>query len=235
MMIPLLYVEGAGLGTAADSIAATEVVLVSVCIDDSGSMAGSKAQAAIAGHNGVVGALLDSKQKSGILFASRLLNGKIICPYTPLDQAVPLSNSNYSVRGMTPLYDESLVMMATVAAKAQEFSDNGVPVRTVSLIVTDGDDTSSRATISRVEPVIRKMLQLENHIIAAMGIGADQLEKNKFRDIFEQMGIRTDWILTPDNSPTEIRKAFAVFSNSAVRASQNAASFSKTMAGGFSS
>ncbi|HYT43252.1 MAG TPA: vWA domain-containing protein [Methylomirabilota bacterium] len=225
----------AGLGTAADSITSSETVLVSVCVDDSGSMAGSKGQAAIDGTNAVVSALMDSKQKSNILFSSRLLNGRIICPFNPLEQSVSLTQNNYVPRGMTPLYDETLVMMATIAAKVQDCAANGIPVRSVSLIVTDGANTSGRSSISRVEQIIKGMLQQENHIVAAMGIGANQTEKNTFRTIFEQMGIPTNWILTPDNSPTEIRRAFAVFSNSAVRASQNAASFSKTLAGGFSS
>ena len=34
------------------------------------------------------------------------------------------------------------------------------------------------------------------------------------------MGIPDRWILTPGNSASEIRRAFAVFSQSAVRASQ---------------
>jgi len=46
------------------------------------------------------------------------------------------------------------------------------------------------------------------------------------------MGIDPRWILTPGNSPSEIKAAFRVFSQSAVRASQ-AASFSRASLGGF--
>ena len=46
------------------------------------------------------------------------------------------------------------------------------------------------------------------------------------------MGIEDRWILTPGNNPSEIRRAFQVFSQSAVRASQ-AASFSQGTVGGF--
>jgi len=49
------------------------------------------------------------------------------------------------------------------------------------------------------------------------------------------MGIRDEWILTPGNSEAEIRKAFRVFSQSAVRASQGAGSFSQSGLGGFGS
>lgn len=223
----------AGLGTPADAITASEVILISMCVDDSGSMVGASAQAALLGHNGVIQALLDSKQKNGILIATRLLNGTIIAPYTPLDQAVPLTTSNYVCRGSTPLYDETLLMLGTVLAKAQEFSENGVPVRTVSLIVSDGSDTISRHGSKHVQPVVKDLLRSENHIVAAMGIGQGASDETRFRVIFEEMGIRPEWVLTSSSKASEIRKAFAVFSQSAVRASQNAANFSQTALGGF--
>ncbi len=76
------------------------------------------------------------------------------------------------------------------------------------------------------------MLMAENHIIAAMGI--DNGSTN-VQDFFREMGIRDEWVITPKNSKNDIRKAFQVFSQSAVRASQGAASFSKTALGGFGS
>ncbi|WP_041429419.1 hypothetical protein [Synechococcus sp. PCC 7502] len=43
-----------------------------------------------------------------------------------------------------------------------------------------------------------------------------------FQQIFKEMGISDRWILTPGNSDSEIRQAFQVFSQSAVRVSQGA-------------
>jgi hypothetical protein len=63
------------------------------------------------------------------------------------------------------------------------------------------------------------MLAQENHIVAAMGISDGQTD---FKAVFRAMGIPDKWILTPGNSASEIRRAFAVFSQSAVRASQGA-------------
>ena len=54
-----------------------------------------------------------------------------------------------------------------------------------------------------------------------------------FRKVFREMGIEDKWILTPGQSAQDIRKAFQVFSQSAVRVSQGAASFSRTALGGF--
>jgi activator of 2-hydroxyglutaryl-CoA dehydratase len=70
----------------------------------------------------------------------------------------------------------------------------------------------------------------ETNIIAAIGI--DDGSTN-FEEVFTEMGIPKQWILTPKNTPSEIRQAFALASQSAVRASQGAASFSQTAMGGF--
>ncbi len=65
-----------------------------------------------------------------------------------------------------------------------------------------------------VATLVRDMRQAETHIVAAMGI-EDQ------------------WILTPGNDVSQIRRAFQVFSQSAVRASQSAAHFGQAVLGGF--
>ncbi len=221
----------AALGTPADDVTASEVVLVTIMPDDSGSIRfGSNAQAVRGGHNAVLDALLDSKQKDSILIHTRYLNGFILYPYRPLSQAIRMDTHNYDPNKGTPLYDQAVILLGTVLAKAQEFADNGVPVRTVTLIITDGaDGHSTRATAPQVSTLVRDMLDAENHIIAAMGI--DDGHTN-FRQVFQEMGIRKEWILTPGDSETEIRKAFQVFSQSAVKLSQSSGQLSL---GGFGS
>lgn len=221
-----------GLGVVADSVQASEVVLVTTMIDDSGSIRfASNAQLVRDGHNQVIDALSKSKQNSSLLLHTRYLNGTVLFPYCALDQVVRMDQHNYDPNGGTPLYDQSVVLLGTVLAKTQEFSNSGVPARTVTLIVTDGADESSRkATPGTVKAIVTDMLKQERHIIAAMGIDDGRTD---FRQVFGEMGIEDKWILTPGNSQSEIRKAFLLFSQSAVRASQNAASFSKTSLGGF--
>jgi hypothetical protein len=222
----------AGLGIDVDEVMASEVVLVTIMPDDSGSIRFSgNAQAVRGGHNSVLDALLTSNQQDNILIHNRYLNGQVLYPYCPLSQAVRMTPQNYEPNLGTPLYDQTLVLLGTVLAKAQEFADNGVPVRTVTLMITDGADAGSvRADAKRVASVVNDMLRTETHIIAAMGIDDGTTD---FRQVFREMGIRDEWILTPGNSDSEIRKAFQVFSQSAVRVSQSAASLHSTSLGGF--
>jgi hypothetical protein len=220
----------AGLGVDVDDVTASEVVLVTIMPDDSGSIRFSgNAQAVRGGHNAVLDALSQSKQDDSILIHNRYLNGHVLYPYCALDQAVRMNPQNYDPNEGTPLYDQTLVLLGTVLAKAQEFSDNGVPVRTITLIITDGGDSGShRGTPAQVKSVIQDMLRAENHIVAAMGIDDGYTD---FHQVFTDMGIRQEWILTPGNSTTEIRNSFQLFSQSAVRASQTGANFGNL--GGF--
>ena len=220
------------MGISIDDYEGTEVVMVSVMPDDSGSIRfASNSDAVRDGHNGVIDALLASKQSDQVLFGTQYLNGFVLNPLVLLKDAIRMDNTNYDPNLGTPLYDNALVLLGAVLAKTQEFQDNGVPVRTVTLIVTDGNDQGShRARASDVSKVVKDMLMREQHIVAAMGISDGYTD---FRKVFQEMGILDEWILTPGNTPTEVRRAFAVFSKSAVRASQTAAPFSQVALGGF--
>ena len=225
-----------GLGVSVDDVQASEVTLVTMLIDDSGSirMVAGNTEAVREGHNGVLDALGKTKTKDGILVHARYLNGTVLYPYRQLVQATRMDTSNYNPVGATPLFDQTEVILGTVLAKAREFEDAGVPCRSVTCIVTDGADAGSQKyrTARQVAPLVRDILKTEMHIVTAMGIDDGSTD---FRGIFLEMGIPAEWILTPKNDPSSIRKAFLMVSQSAVRASQaaGAAGFSKVAGGGF--
>jgi hypothetical protein len=218
----------AGLGVTIDDVTASEVVLLTMMPDDSASIAqAGNTDAVRDGHNFVIAALQASKQSGEVLAHTRYLNGHVLCPYTALEHAVAMTGANYDPRLATPLFDQTCVVLGTVIAKAQELAQAGIAVRTVTLIITDGGDSGSRrCTPGDVAAIVADMLAQENHIIAAMGIDDGTTD---FRKVFRSMGIPDRWVLTPGNSASEIRRAFQVFSRSAVRASQGAAQL-----GGFS-
>jgi hypothetical protein len=222
----------AGLGVAPDDVPSSEVVLVTMMPDDSGSIRFSgNAEAVRTGHNTVIEALLASKQKEDVLVHTRYLNGFVLYPYRRLQDAVPMTAQNYDPNEGTPLYDQTVVLLGTVLAKAREFEGSGVPARTITLIITDGADCHSTVqTPAEVRAVVSDLLRLESHIVAAMGISDGSTD---FRRVFRDLGIPDQWILVPGNTQSEVRKAFRAFSQSAVRASQGAGSFSQAALGGF--
>jgi hypothetical protein len=231
----------AGLGNVSlDDIGSSEVVLVTLLLDDSGSirMVAGNTEAVRTGHNTMLDALLGTKQAGDVLISCRYLNNDpptdqgVLYPYRPLSGAPQLDSHNYNPRGGTPLYDQIAVTLTGVTAKMAEFEAGGVAARAITAIITDGDNQHSytHRTAASVRPIVEGLLHTEQHIIAAMGIDDG---RTAFRDVFREMGILDAWILTPGNTPGEIRKAFTLVSQSAVRASQSAGSFSQTAMGGF--
>jgi hypothetical protein len=212
----------AGLGVSIDDVAASEVVLLTQMPDDSSSInQAGNVDAVRDGHNYVLDALAKSKQAGEVLAHTRYLNGHVLFPYTALEHAVRMTPANYDPRLGTPLFDQAAVVLGTVIAKAKELEQAGIAVRTVTLIITDGGDYgSTRCKPADIAALVSDMLSRENHIVAAMGISDGTTD---FRAVFQSMGIPDRWILTPTNSSTEIRRAFAVFSQSAVRAAAGAA------------
>jgi len=222
----------AGLGILPDDVPASEVLLVSMMPDDSGSIQAAHNEEAVrSGHNLVLEALRKSAQREDVLVHTRYLNGHTLCPYRLLRDAVEMTRQNYHANQGTPLYDQTVVLLGTVIAKYRQFELSGVPARTVTLLITDGADVhSTQQTAASVRSVVTDMLRMESHIVAAMGISDKTTD---FRRVFRDMGIPDQWILTPAGTQSEVRKAFHAFSQSAVRLSQGKASFSRAALGGF--
>lgn len=218
----------AGLGIPVDDVQGSEVVLLAIMPDDSSSMRPNE-RVVCDGHNLVLDALEASKQRDAILAHTRYLNGTILFPYRPIEQAVRMGQANFSAIHGTPLYDESVVVLGSVLAKTRELETNGISARSITLLITDGADESSRRAKARdVAALVRDLNRAETHIVAAMGISNGTTD---FRRVFHEMGIEDRWILTPGNTPAEIRTAFQVFSQSAIRASKAAYSSQSTLGG----
>ena len=223
----------AGLGIVQlDDITSSEVLLVTEVLDDSSSIRfGTNTESVRDGHNGMLDALMGAKQAGDVLISCRTLNRGVLYPYCPLAGAERLNTSNYNPSGGTPLYDQVAITLTGVAAKTGEFEQGGVAVRSVTVIVSDGGDNSGPQVPASLTKMVKGLLSTEQHIIAGMGIDDGYTD---FRQVFGDMGIPDEWILTPGNTPSEIRRAFAVVSQSAVRASQAAGgSFSQVALGGF--
>ncbi len=221
----------AGLGDVDyDDLGTAEVLLVTQIVDDSGSIrfVAGNTEAVRDGHNMVIDSLNGSKQSAGVLMSTRLLNRGLLSGYTTLDVVPRLDVHNFNPSGGTPLYDTIKVALTTVATKMADFEQNGVAARALTVIVTDGADNGYTRP-KEVLNMIQGLLKTEQHIIAGVGVADGSTD---FAQVFKEIGILDEWILTPKNTPSDIRKAFGVISQSAVRASQTA-TFSQTAMGGF--
>jgi hypothetical protein len=222
----------AAMGVPALNVPASRGVLLTMLVDDSGSIQyRGNEQTVRDGYNEVIVAMRDSRQAGETLVTTRYLNGHILYPYQFLAHVPLLDKQNYHAGGGTPLYDQTIATLGTVIAKTLEFGNNGTPVSTVTLIVTDGNDESSSSTAHEVAAIVTDMLAQECHIVAGMGISDGSTD---FARVFREMGIPDQWVLTPRNDPKEIRRAFQLFSQSAIRASSGGVGFSQTAQTGVS-
>jgi len=223
----------AALGIKIEDTEATESILVATMPDDSGSIRMSgNTDAVRKGHNEMLQALKGSKESDSMLVMCRLLNGDVIYPYCLLDDAVDMDSSNYNPNQGTPLYDETVAFLGAIATKCKEAVDEGNSFRAICLIVTDGaDEHSHRHTAADVKGIVQDLLKTEQVVVAAYGVDNGYTD---FGEIFDAMGIPREWQLTTASDPSEIRRAFQLFSKSAIRMSQAApGATSSTKLGGF--
>jgi hypothetical protein len=233
-----------GMGIGPEEFDHSTALFLTILHDDSGSMKSknlddpnqtvSNAQLARDGHNVIIKALKDSKQCKDVIVGSMTINGHLVHPYVTIDDAPLLTETLYDAntnRG-TPYYDSVVVTLKRIKEKVADYKKAGIPCRTITILITDGDDQHSKQfrIPEAVRPFIEERLSAEMDVVAAVGIADGRTD---FRDIFERMGIPADCIHTPASSESEFRKTFLVLSQSTVTVSQaGAAGFSKAAAAG---
>jgi hypothetical protein len=209
-----------------------DVLLVSVLVDDSSSIGyiPKRVQAVIAGHNRMIEAAARRSAGTEVLFHTRYLIRGVLSPYRPVGSAVHLSSENYRADAdHTPLYDQSVIILGSVMAKARELAKSGCQVRTFTLLLTDGEDNIGRSTATHVRVLITDMLEFAtNHIVAGMGIG----EESTFRRIFREMGVPDGWILPASATVEDIERVFTKIERALELASSSEAEFRALLAAG---
>jgi hypothetical protein len=210
----------------------SELIYIAIEPDDSFSIKGANnIQPVIEGHNMVLDALKGSAQKGSILIRTQYLNGFVLNDWAPLDQAKRMDEYNYDPNLGTPLYDNTVLLLANMIAEIQRVKDSGKVARSGTLIVSDAADMSSvRCTAEDVRLVVEDMLAQGMHIISFMGISDGETD---FHKVAKSMGIPSEWILTTANDPKSIRRAFKTFSDAMKQASQNAGKFDEVQSKGY--
>lgn len=214
-----------------------DVLLLSILVDDSGSIsAAGNTNAVMKGHNRIIQIVMEAGVMQNVLLQTKYLNGRVINDYRPLVNAVPLDGETYRERefGGTPLFRQTIVLLGAVAAKTQELRDRGKTARSITLIITDGDDQhSGNITAQHVKWVVNDLRNTKQHIIAGMGV---EDGGTNFRQIFREMGIPDQWHLPPSASEDKILEVLQDFGQVAAQASLNPAAFERLALGsGFSS
>ncbi len=166
------------------------------------------------GHNAVIDALKQSPNPNGVLVHARCMNVHSLYEPSYLEAIQPTTPESFPVTGATPLYRETIALLNTQVAKFEEMRKALKRARLVSLIISDGADSTSDSP-EDVRTVITSMRD-QGHIVTAMGINNGASD---FGDIFvNRMGIDEKWVIEPGSTVEEILKAFGFFAETAVQA-----------------
>lgn len=207
-------------GKALEDITASDVTLVTLLIDASGSIADRGLEQAVRdGQNSLLDAFGGAKEKDSVLLALWTFNGdqKVLHSYVPVEDATRLDGRNYRGGGATRLYDTWCDALAANVAYAQRLRDGGTPTRSVVVVVTDGEDVGSTRTSRDCAKLSKDLLASELFTLAFVGVGKD----TQFELIAAAMGIPAGCVhVQRDATPSGLRKTFQLVSKSAIRASQ---------------
>lgn len=214
-----LVVAGAA-GMPMEDILATDVTLVTVLIDASSSIrAAGLEQAVRDGQNLLVDALAQSKEKDSILLALWTFNDapSVVHSYVPVSDAARLDVKNYCGSGSTALYDTWCDALAANVAYAQRLRDGGTPVKSVIVVLTDGEDVGSKRRAQDCARLSGDLLRSEQFVLAFVGVGSEA----DFRRVASSMGVPDGGIeVQATASAAALRRVFQMVSRSAIRASQ---------------
>lgn len=207
-------------GKALEDITASDVTLVTLLIDASGSIADRGLEQAVRdGQNALLDAFGGAKEKDSVLLALWTFNGdqKVLHSYVPVEDATRLDAKTYRAGGATRLYDTWCDALTANVAYAQRLRDGGTPTRSVVVVVTDGEDVGSTRTSPTCAKLSKDLLASELFTLAFVGVGKD----TQFELIAAAMGVPVGCVhVQRDATPSGLRKTFQLVSKSAIRASQ---------------
>jgi hypothetical protein len=203
-------------GVSPSDLPEDRVTLFVPIIDMSGSRA-HEAPLMRSEYNNVLDALEASSGSDTILVscwtfdtAPKLLHG-----FLPLKDASRLDQSNYHPEGMTALYDTVLDVFTSTTAYAKTLMDQGYRVKVVIVVLTDGEDNSSRTPTRDVQTVARDLLDQEIYVLALVSFGTGFAH-----DAAKLMGFPSENVVEFGLGPRDIRHAFQLVSSSVIRQSQ---------------
>lgn len=227
-----IAVAAPDLGIHPSAVEANRVFLVSVDIDDSGSMDGHKSMVRES-----LELLLTELQETAeeaddceILIAIRTLHHRQIQPYVPVGQCLHLTDENHSCGGGTPLISQAKESLGTLLAKVAELSEGGRSTQSFTVFMSDGqadeDERRNEALIRTVRELVVGMTQAKQHIVCAVSIGGSA------DATFRQMGIVDKWILRPAKDPFAFKDAIRKVSRASRAASKGGGAFRSIATGG---
>jgi hypothetical protein len=214
------------VGTSLDQLATNEVTLAMNIIDMSGSMAPHASDLIRAYNQDYLAAMSGSTAADDILVSTVLFNNDIelLHGYVTLENAPPLTRRIYEPDNMTALYDAVAAGLTNMVLYAQQLRQNGVMVRCIVIVYSDGADNASRQRASAVRRATEELLKQEIYSLAYVGFRSGGISDAELHQLADAIGFPE--VLTAGLDHQELRRIFHLVSMSTISVSQQRATSS---------
>jgi|GEM_PF-675851 len=218
------FVVAGAAGKALEDLEAAEVTLVTLMVDVSSSIFGNRLDKAVCdAQNLLLDHLQNSPQADELMIALWLFDDvqSVVHAYLPVEDATRLDKKNYVGGGATSLYDTWLDGLMANVAYAQQLRDGGTPCRSLAVVITDGEDTTSRRSAADCDTLSRDLLASERFTLAFVGVG----NVVDFRKVAASMGLPDDCVaVDTDPTPESLKRLLRQVSMAAIQLSTGSVS-----------
>jgi uncharacterized protein YegL len=165
-------------GVRTENLGATEYTLVTIAVDETGSVAGFENDL----RNSLIAAVEACKKSPRsdnlllrvIKFSTRYKNGvEEIHGFKPLAEIDPQTYPNFQPGGATPLFDACFSSVGAINVYAKKLMDDDFLTNGIVFVITDGCDNDSQSTPAMIKKEIGKAVKgetIESLITILVGI-----------------------------------------------------------------
>jgi len=206
-------------GVDVDNIDSDIVTVIAFALDSSYSMKHNEQAVREAYDELGIKAMQDSKQHKDMLISTRVFDDseRILYGFKKVDDVGKIGSQYIAEGSATAVYDTAISTMTAVRAYAKTLNDSGVQTKCIVAIFSDGDNNWGNV----VDPaVVKKVAEdcLKSEMFYLVYIGFKNSPNDDLEAIGKSMGFPN--VFTTTSSPSEIRKAMGLVSQSTIRKSQ---------------
>ena len=186
-------------GERISNLGATEYTLVHICIDDSGSVVGFKAEMEKCLKEAIKACQLSPRADYLMVRVTSFdQNLKEVHGFKLLS-STNLTDYDNMLRcgGMTSLYDASTNAVESTSAYGKSLLDNDLSVNGIVIVITDGADNTSVATRNSVRDALQKAItgeKLESLVSILVGVNIQDATVSSFLKTFKDEAGFTQYV-----------------------------------------
>lgn len=206
-----------------DELESTEYTLVTIVVDESGSVAGFSNDL-LNMLNKIIEACKKNPRSENLMVRVVSFNDNLreIHGFKPLEDIDP---SSYSLMcgGMTALYDATFSAVGATVAYSNKLMNNDFDVNGIVFIITDGCDNVSSSGPNMIKEEVEKSKRgevIESLITVLIGINTTDAQVVGMLDVFKNEADLTQFVNVGEATPSKLAKLGGFISKSISSTSQ---------------